>query len=98
MTRGETMMGRLDNKVALVFGAGPNIGGTIAHWLAKEGASLAVSDLSAATADETARFLKGRGYPAIGLAGDATSEDDVARIVAETVAHFGSVDTMVNLA
>lgn len=91
-------MGRLDDKVALVFGAGPNIGGTIAHCLAREGARVAVSDLSAPTAEETAHFLEGRGYRTIGLAGDATNEDDVVRIVRETVAHFGYVDTMVNLA
>ena len=36
-------MDRLANKVAIVFGAGPNIGGTIAHFLAREGASVVVS-------------------------------------------------------
>ena len=38
-------MGRLDGKVAIVFGASPNMGGTIAHWLAKEGAKIAACDL-----------------------------------------------------
>lgn len=38
-------MDRLKNKVAIVFGAGPNIGGTIAHFLAREGASVCVTDI-----------------------------------------------------
>ena len=46
-------MDRLANKVAIVFGAGPNIGGTIAHFLAREGASVVVSDISLAAAQET---------------------------------------------
>ena len=33
--------GRLEDKVAVVFGAGPNIGGTIAHFLARAGAQVA---------------------------------------------------------
>jgi hypothetical protein len=33
--------GRLKDKVAVVFGAGPNIGGTIAHFLARAGAQVA---------------------------------------------------------
>jgi|SRR5579871_5358867 len=91
-------MGRLDGKVALVFGAGPNIGGTIAHCLAQEGARLAVCDLAPAAAETTAQVLVERGYQAIGLAGNATVEKDVARVVGQVVDHYGYVDTMVNLA
>lgn len=90
-------MGRLDDKVALVFGAGPNVGGTVAHWLAREGARVAVCDFEAA-AQETVEFLVGRGYEAIALSGDATSEGDVERVVGEAVDRFGYLDTMVNLA
>jgi len=39
---------RLKNKVAIVFGAGPNIGGTIAHFLAREGASVMLTDVDEA--------------------------------------------------
>ncbi len=91
-------MARLDDKVALVFGAGPNIGGTIAHFMAKEGAKVAVNDIVAATADETRDFLTSRGYDAMAIPGDATKEEDVDRIISETVGHFGYVDTVVNLA
>jgi len=91
-------MGRLQGKVAIVFGAGPNIGGTIAHFLARAGARVAVSDISAAAAEETVAFLTSRGYEALALTGNAVVEEDVVRIVAQTVAHFGKVDIVVNMA
>jgi NAD(P)-dependent dehydrogenase (short-subunit alcohol dehydrogenase family) len=91
-------MGRLDGKVALVFGAGPNIGGTIAYFLAREGAQVAVADLDAAVARETAAFITGHGHAATALAGDALQEPDVARIVGETVDRYGRLDIAVNMA
>lgn len=91
-------MSRLEGKVAVVFGAGPNIGGTIAHFLAREGARVMVSDLVPEAAEQTAAFLAGRGYEADHRAGNASVEDDVARIVAAAVARFGGLDIAVNMA
>src|SRR5207248_6632541 len=47
-------MKRLDGKVAIVFGAGPNIGGTIAHFFAREAARIAVADIDGQAAAGTA--------------------------------------------
>lgn len=91
-------MNRLQDKVAIVFGAGPNIGGTTAHFLAREGAKVCVSDLHEAAAQETVEFLRARGMDAIAVRGDARSQDDVQRIVATTVEHFGRLDIAVNMA
>jgi NAD(P)-dependent dehydrogenase (short-subunit alcohol dehydrogenase family) len=91
-------MGRLEGKVAIVFGAGPNIGGTIAHFLAREGAKVAVSDINADAAEATAQFLAGRGLEAAALAGNAVDEADVKAVVAATIARFGGVDIVVNMA
>jgi NAD(P)-dependent dehydrogenase (short-subunit alcohol dehydrogenase family) len=91
-------MDRLSGKVALVFGAGPNIGGTIAHFFAREGARVVVSDLDRAIAQETAAFIASRGGTAIAFAGNAAEESDVARIVGDTVARFGQIDIVVNMA
>jgi NAD(P)-dependent dehydrogenase (short-subunit alcohol dehydrogenase family) len=91
-------VGRLDGKVAVIFGAGPNNGGTIAHFMAREGAHIAVSDLLPEVAEETAGFLRARGYDALALPGDASEQCDVQAIVQQAVEHFGHVDTMVNLA
>ncbi len=91
-------MNRLQHKVAIVFGAGPNIGGTTAHFLAREGAKVCVTDVNEDAAKETADFLCGRGLDAIALRGDARNNDDVARIVASTVAHYGRLDIAVNMA
>jgi NAD(P)-dependent dehydrogenase (short-subunit alcohol dehydrogenase family) len=91
-------MKRLDGKVAIVFGAGPNIGGTIAHFLAREGARVVVCDIALEAATATSGFLRDRGYDCIPLAGDATQEDDVARVTGETVAHCGRLDCIVNMA
>jgi NAD(P)-dependent dehydrogenase (short-subunit alcohol dehydrogenase family) len=91
-------MGRLQGKVAIVFGAGPNIGGTIAHFMAREGARIAVADIKLEAATATVEFLTTRGGEAIALAGSATEERDVENIVAATVARFGHVDIAVNMA
>jgi NAD(P)-dependent dehydrogenase (short-subunit alcohol dehydrogenase family) len=91
-------MGRLEGKVAIVFGAGPNLGGTIAYFMAREGADIAVCDLDEAAARDTAAFIASRGGRAIALRGDATNEDDVAAAVARTVERFGTIDIMVNMA
>lgn len=91
-------MDRLKDKVAIVFGAGPNIGGTIAHFLAREGARVCVMDVSEAAADETVSFLRERGLECFGLAGNARSNEDVQRAVAETVDRYGRLDIAVNMA
>jgi NAD(P)-dependent dehydrogenase (short-subunit alcohol dehydrogenase family) len=91
-------MGRLDGKVAIVFGAGPNIGGTIAYFFAREGAQVAVSDISAEAASETVAFLAARGFDAAAFAGNAVEEAAVASVVAGAVERFGHVDVIVNMA
>lgn len=96
--RKDAGLGRLTGKVAIVFGAGPNIGGTVAHFFAREGARVAVSDVDANAARETTAFLTARGYDALALAGNAVAEDDVARIVAETRSAYGGIDIVVNMA
>lgn len=91
-------MDRLAGKVAIVFGAGPNIGGTTAYFLAREGARVVVSDLSLAAAEETVDFIRAKGFAATATEGNATSEADVARIVAFAVETYGRVDVAVNMA
>ena len=91
-------MDRLSDKTAIVFGAGPNIGGTIAHFLAREGARTVVCDIDESAAAETVAFLEAKGLTASALQGDAADEDHVARAVSETTALYGAPDIIVNMA
>lgn len=91
-------MHRLDGKVAIVYGGGPNMGGTIAHFMAREGAKIVVSDVQERAAVEAVEFLKSRNYDAIAVQGDAAEEDDVCRIVAKTVETYGDLHISVNMA
>lgn len=91
-------MGRLEGKVALVFGAGPNIGGTIAHFLAREGAKVVVADMSHDAAKDTVAFIKGKSLTAHPVQANATKAEDVEHAVTETLAAFGRIDIAVNMA
>lgn len=91
-------MDRLKDKVAIVFGAGPNIGGTIAHFLAREGARVCVMDISQEAANETVQFLRDRGLEGFALTGNGRSDEDVKNAVEQTVARYGRLDIAVNMA
>ena len=54
-------MGKLDNKIAIVTGAGQGIGRGIATKLAAEGATVVVTDINETTAKETAAEIGGVG-------------------------------------
>jgi 2-hydroxycyclohexanecarboxyl-CoA dehydrogenase len=84
-------MGKLDNKIAIVTGAGQGIGRGIAEKLAAEGATVVVTDLNEATAKETAEAVKGTGVQA-----DVTSRESVDAMVAQVQRQFGRIDVLVN--
>ena len=84
----------LDDKVVIVTGAGSGIGRAAAQRLGSEGARIALVDIDRDAAQAVASEL-GSAH-AVALAGDASSEDDVARYFDETVSHFGRVDSLHN--
>lgn len=88
---------RLENQVAIVTGAGRNIGEAVAHSFADEGARVAVVDLRPDAARTVADAINA-AHPgcAAAVGADVSSSADVQRIVAETVAAFGGVDVLVN--
>ncbi len=89
-------MGRLAGKVALVTGAGQGIGRGIALVLAREGARVCVAELKAHRGERTAEEIRSAGGEALALEADVGRKVDVERMVAETVARFGSLDVLVN--
>jgi len=87
---------KLKDKVAIITGAGRNIGEAIAKRLAQEGAKIAVVDLDGARAQAVADEIKAAGGEAIGLTANVADEDAVKGLVADTVAALGSIDILVN--
>lgn len=86
----------MENKVALVTGTGPNIGGEIARTLASHGARVVCLDTRQEMADEMAREIQGAGGEAIGVVADITSPDDVQRAIGASVEAFGRLDVLIN--
>ena len=86
-------MGKLDDKVAIVTGAGRGIGRGIVEKLAAEGARVVVSDVAEGSARETAAAIGGK---AVGLWADVTSKESVEALVREVMDRFGRIDVLVN--
>ncbi|MBA3710599.1 MAG: SDR family oxidoreductase [Planctomycetes bacterium] len=82
----------LSGKIALVTGAGRNIGRAIAETLAANGATVVFTDLKLADVEAAAQ-----GVPrAAAMALDVSDEAAAARVVADTIARFGRIDIVVN--
>lgn len=84
---------RLENKVAIVTGAGGGFGEGIAKLFAQEGAKVCVADIRADQAERVAGEI---GAAAVAAAGDVASAAGVEAIVGTTRSAFGEADIVVN--
>lgn len=85
----------LGGKTAIVTGAA-GIGYGIAYRLAEAGANVVTASLHESEADSTVADLASRGWKAKAIAVDVSNEEDVKRIMSETVSLFGGIDILVN--
>lgn len=90
------MAGMLAGKTALISGGARGIGQAAALLFAKEGARVAVADISEDGARGTVDQINGAGGQAIALAGDVTKRTDVDAMVQRTVSAFGRLDCAFN--
>src|SRR5690242_1792181 len=93
---GSLMAGILEDKVALVTGGGSGIGRATAVAMAREGARVAVSDLSKEGIEATVALINAGGGQSIAIVGDVADEAAVANMVARTVSAFGRIDCAFN--
>ena len=87
---------KLKDQVAIITGAGRNIGEDTAKQFAAEGAKVAVADNHKGRADRVAgEIVRGNGEAA-GFVADVSSEADVEALVRDVVAKWGRIDILVN--
>ena len=86
----------LAGRVALVTGAGPNIGSGIALALARYGAKVACNDLSEEAAAACVRRIERHGAEAMAIPGDITDEAVVTGYIGEVVDRWGRIDILIN--
>lgn len=87
---------KLKDRVAIVTGTSPNIGGGIAEALAAEGAIVVAVDAVAANAEQCAAYLEAQGGRAKAICCDVSDEAAVEAAVSAALADFDRIDILVN--
>jgi NAD(P)-dependent dehydrogenase (short-subunit alcohol dehydrogenase family) len=87
---------RLENKVALITGAGSGIGRATAELFAKEGAKVVVADYDAEGGQVTVSSIKNSGAPAVLVHADVSKAADAQRMVRAAIETYGRLDIVHN--
>ncbi len=87
---------RFTDRVALVTGAGAGVGRAVAQRLAAEGARVAVLDIRADAAHETAELVRQTGVDALAVVADVSDEASLRAAFDAAVSHFGRLDVLHN--
>ena len=90
------MIGRVENKIALVTGGGSGLGRATVQALAREGAKVLIADLNLESAHETAIMVAEAGGEASAFAMDVTIAAQVEAMVQTTVERYGRLDCAFN--
>ncbi len=86
----------LTGKVAMISGGGDGIGRSMALGLAEAGADLVIFSRRLEKCEEVAKEIEDLGSKALALQCDITSNEDVDRMVAESIQKFGKIDILIN--
>ena len=89
-------MKQLENKVALITGAGSGIGKATALLFAEQGAKVVVSDINESNGQSTVEELRNKGGDAFFIKADSSKPEDNEALVKQTIQKYGRLDIAVN--
>lgn len=88
----------IENKVAVITGAGGVLGGNIARHFVKAGARVAAIDIRREQLDKRVDELRNEGGEVMGLIGNVLDIEELKKSAADIVAKWGRIDILINVA
>jgi 3-oxoacyl-(acyl-carrier-protein) reductase len=92
----KTVLPELKDAVVIVTGSGRGIGRGIAEKFAEQGSKLVITDIDAATAEQTAQEIAKMGVETISMACDVSKCDQAEALCNKAVEKWGKIDVLVN--
>lgn len=87
---------KLENKVAIITGAGSGIGRATALLFAQEGAKVVVADINEKSGMEVVEEIKNAGGEGLFIGLDATNREQTKQMVKDALEKYGRIDVLIN--